>query len=90
MSLGIYFCGSIRAGRDDVPLYGRLVTKLNEFGRVLTAFVADPAIMVTGSEHEGGDRAIHDRDVQWLEEADCEFWSSIALRRVFLFNQSWD
>ena len=70
-SRGIYFCGSIRAGRDDVPLYGRLVSKLKSYGTVLTAFVADPAITATGSEHEGGDAAIHDRDVEWLEEAKC-------------------
>ncbi len=72
--LKVYFCGSIRAGRQDVALYGRLVEALQkDLGfKVLTAFVADPAITETGSELEGGDAAIHDRDVQWLEEADGE------------------
>ena len=28
---GIYFCGSIRAGRQDVDLYSTLIEKLNVF-----------------------------------------------------------
>jgi hypothetical protein len=31
---GIYFCGSIRAGRDDVDLYGRICEKLSQYGKV--------------------------------------------------------
>ena len=57
----IYFCGSMRAGRQDVDLYGSLVEKLSKYGEVLTPFVADKTITELGSEHEGGDRAIHDR-----------------------------
>ncbi len=70
----VYFCGSIRAGRGDVDLYGRLVSSLQETHgcRVLTPFVGDPAITPLGSEVEGGDRVIHDRDLQWLREADGE------------------
>ena len=30
----IYFCGSIRAGRDDVGLYAKIVDKLAAFGKV--------------------------------------------------------
>ena len=30
----IYFCGSIRAGRDDVDLYAKIVDKLAAFGKV--------------------------------------------------------
>ena len=37
--------------------------------QVLTPFVADPAITLTGSEHEGGDRGIHERDVQLLRQS---------------------
>lgn len=65
----IYFCGSIRAGRDDVDLYARIVEKLGAYGKVLTPFVADKKITSLGSEHEGGDKGIHDRDVKLLKES---------------------
>ena len=64
----IYFCSSMRAGRQDVDLYGSLVKKLSKYGEVLTPFVADKSITNLGSEHEGGDRAIHDRDVELLRQ----------------------
>ena len=66
---GIYFCGSIRAGRQDVDLYSTLIEKLNVFGKVLTPFVGDKTITISGSEHEGGDKGIHDRDVELLEQS---------------------
>ena len=69
MSRAIYFCGSIRAGRQDVDLYSRIVEKLKVYGEVLTPFVADKSITVTGSEHEGGDKGIHDRDVALLQKS---------------------
>ena len=64
----IYFCGSMRAGRQDVDLYGTLVEKLSRHGEVLTPFVADKSITELGSEHDGGDREIHDRDVALLRQ----------------------
>jgi hypothetical protein len=67
----IYFCGSIRAGRGDADLYGRIVKKLETHGKVLTPFVADPSLTATDSA-EGGvldDRGIHDRDVRLLTES---------------------
>ena len=64
----IYFCGSMRAGRQDVDLYGSLVEKLSKYGEVLTPFVADKKITELGSEHEGGDKGIHDRDVTLLRQ----------------------
>ena len=67
---GIYFCGSIRAGRQDVDLYATLIKKLFHYGEVLTPFVGDKGITSTGSEHEGGDKSIHDRDVQLLEQSE--------------------
>ena len=65
----IYFCGSIRAGRQDVDLYAKIVAMLSDHGQVLTPFVADKSITVKGSEHEGGDKGIHDKDVALLEES---------------------
>ena len=66
----IYFCGSIRAGRQDVELYARMIGKLDGYGTVLTPFVGDKKITVKGSEHEGGDKGIHDRDVELLQKSD--------------------
>ena len=39
MSLKIYFCGSIRAGRQDADLYARLIKLLQGYGTVLTEHV---------------------------------------------------
>ncbi|KAK2113745.1 2'-deoxynucleoside 5'-phosphate N-hydrolase 1 [Saguinus oedipus] len=36
----LYFCGSIRGGREDRALYERIVTRLRRFGTVLTEHVA--------------------------------------------------
>ena len=72
----IYFCGSIRAGRQDVDLYGKLIDKLSAYGEVLTPFVGDKAITATGSEHEGGDKGIHDRDVHLLEQSNGKLSTS--------------
>ena len=49
----IYFCGSMRAGRQDVDLYQTICDKLGKYGEVLTPFVADKKITHLGSEHEG-------------------------------------
>jgi hypothetical protein len=35
----IYFCGSIRAGRQDAELYARLINQLRAYGTVLTEHV---------------------------------------------------
>ena len=51
-----------------MDLYGSLVEKLGRYGEVLTPFVADKSITNLGSEHEGGDREIHDRDVKLLRQ----------------------
>jgi len=67
--LRIYFCGSMRAGRQDVDLYGVLVNKLQQYGEVLTPFVADKSITNLGSEHPGGEKGIHDRDVELLQKS---------------------
>uniref|UniRef100_A0A2K6NFZ0 2'-deoxynucleoside 5'-phosphate N-hydrolase 1 n=1 Tax=Rhinopithecus roxellana TaxID=61622 RepID=A0A2K6NFZ0_RHIRO len=36
----LYFCGSIRGGREDRTLYERIVSRLRRFGTVLTEHVA--------------------------------------------------
>lgn len=67
----IYFCGSIRGGRSDQQLYMRIVDALNRYGSVLTEHVASAALSDSGEKvTAGGDKAIHDRDVDWLKQSD--------------------
>lgn len=67
--MDVYFCGSIRGGRQDQELYGRIMKMIEKYGTVLNA-----------SEHTSGggdskgkdvdDREIHDRNMAWLEQAE--------------------
>ncbi|XP_065769422.1 5-hydroxymethyl-dUMP N-hydrolase [Muntiacus reevesi] len=70
-SLSLYFCGSIRGGREDRELYVRIVSRLRRFGVVLTEHVAAAEVDESGEEAAGGDRFIHDRDLAWLQQADA-------------------
>lgn len=53
----LYFCGSIRGGREDQALYERIVSRLRRFGTVLTEHVADPEL---GAQGEGRGRGRRD------------------------------
>ncbi|XP_068457974.1 5-hydroxymethyl-dUMP N-hydrolase isoform X3 [Clinocottus analis] len=64
----VYFCGSVRGGREDVHVYRRIVEKLQSYGRVLSEHVSCSEISERGEA--GGDRAIHDRDLAWLQESE--------------------
>ncbi|KAG7233241.1 hypothetical protein INR49_007320 [Caranx melampygus] len=67
----VYFCGSIRGGRDDVALYRRLVDKLQSYGTVLTEHVSSNKLSEKGEDASAaGDKFIHDRDVDWLRQSD--------------------
>ncbi|XP_074531482.1 5-hydroxymethyl-dUMP N-hydrolase-like [Halichoeres trimaculatus] len=67
----IYFCGSIRGGRDDVDLYQRIVKKLQSYGTVLTEHVSSSELSERGEDASTeSDKAIHDRDVEWLQQSD--------------------
>ncbi|XP_075438013.1 5-hydroxymethyl-dUMP N-hydrolase [Ascaphus truei] len=69
--LQVYFCGSIRGGRGDRELYRGIIQELRRYGTVLTEHIASPEISHTGEEAgAAGDRFIHDRDVEWLQQAD--------------------
>ena len=62
----IYFCGSIRAGRDDQPIYAALAEHLtSNYGPVLTQHVAS---VVQHCDVGATEQEIHDRDVAWLHE----------------------
>ena len=65
----IYFAGAIRGGREDVALYLELVELLKAYGTVLTEHLANEQVTALGELSD--DRAIHDRDLAWLREADC-------------------
>lgn len=66
--MAIYFAAAIRAGRDDEPIYRRIVERLREFGQVHSEYAM--ATGRPGSSRRRGDRAIHDRDLQWLRGSD--------------------
>lgn len=44
----VYFCGSIRGGRDDVIVYQRIVRKLQSYGSVLTEHVSSEELSSKG------------------------------------------
>lgn len=44
--MNIYFCGSIRGGRQDVAIYQQIVSCLKNYGRVLTEHVAFPELEI--------------------------------------------
>ncbi|XP_034377512.1 5-hydroxymethyl-dUMP N-hydrolase [Arvicanthis niloticus] len=66
----VYFCGSIRGGREDQALYARIVARLRRYGKVLTEHVADAELEPPGEEAAGGDQLIHDQDLAWLQQSD--------------------
>lgn len=52
----LYFCGSIRGGREDQALYGRIVSRLRRFGAVLTEHVAAAELSARGEAAGRGPR----------------------------------
>ncbi|XP_075719650.1 5-hydroxymethyl-dUMP N-hydrolase [Rhinoderma darwinii] len=70
-ALAVYFCGSIRGGREDRALYEQIVQLLRQYGTVLTEHIARSDISEAGEDAQGErDKFIHDRDVKWLQQAD--------------------
>lgn len=68
----IYFCGSIRAGRQDAELYVRLITKLQSYGTVLTEHVGNLGLDDTFDHLPPleKDAAIFKRDLDWMNQTD--------------------
>ncbi len=64
----IYFCGSIRGGREDAELYAHMIRKLKEYGTVLTEHIGNDAVLKP--EFEGSDQNIWQQDTAWLRESD--------------------
>ncbi len=65
--LRIYFCGSIRGGRQDALLYQDLIMFLKNFGNVLTEHIGRADLV---DERETLPSLVHDRDLTWLRSAD--------------------
>lgn len=69
MSKTIYFSGAITGGRDDVPLYRRFVSALEEAGhRVLAGAVTSEGVTSAGEPVDP--RAVFQRDLDWIDQAD--------------------
>ncbi|XP_030627697.1 5-hydroxymethyl-dUMP N-hydrolase [Chanos chanos] len=67
----IYFCGSIRGGRQDVAIYQKIVKLLQKYGAVLTEHVSSSELTEKGEDVVlKGDKDIHDRDMEWLSMSD--------------------
>ncbi len=64
----IYFCGSIRGGRQLATTYEKLITMLSGYGKVLTEHLGSDEI-IESSDRILTDKEIHDRDLQWVRES---------------------
>ena len=64
----IYFAGSISGGRGDQAIYQQIVDLLKAHGTVMTEHFASATLTSAGENLS--DRAIHDRDIEWLRKAD--------------------
>jgi len=67
--MNIYFCGSIRGGRDLASTYAEMISMLGSYGRVLTEHLGSDEIIET-KDRALSDKEIHDRDLQWIVESD--------------------
>lgn len=63
----IYFGGSIRGGREGMETYKGLISHLKNYGNVLTEHIGN--INLTSKGEEISDPEIHDRDMNWLGDA---------------------
>ena len=66
--MNIYFCGSIRGGRQDAALYHDMIAFLKQYGPVLTEHVG--GLSLTAQGHDGTADAIWQRDTEWLRQSD--------------------
>lgn len=66
----VYFCGSIRGGRDDVDIYRRFVQKLQSYGTVLTEHVSSRQLDDAGETSRTRKTAEAARILQKLSDAD--------------------
>ena len=67
--MNIYFCGSIRGGRDLAATYDKMITMLGTYGKVLTEHLGSNE-EIEDRDRMLSDNEIHDRDLQWIVESD--------------------
>ncbi|KAF0027935.1 hypothetical protein F2P81_020676 [Scophthalmus maximus] len=86
VTMKIYFCGSIRGGRDDVMLYRKIVEKLQSYGTVLTEHVSSTELshrvlsaMIRGAD-DGERFVVRDYGEDEVDEVLEEFFN--ALKRT--------
>ena len=65
----IYFCGSIRGGRDLARTYELIIGMLRKYGTVLTEHVGSDEV-IQEKDRVLSDKEIHDRDLGWIVESD--------------------
>lgn len=65
----VYFAGSIRGGRADAELYGRVIKHIQKEHIVLTEHIGDLSHSKL-EDVENSDVAIYEQDTAWLREAD--------------------
>lgn len=65
----VYFAGSIRGGRADAELYGRVIKHIQREHIVLTEHIGDLSLSKLEGV-ENSDVAIYEQDTAWLREAD--------------------
>jgi hypothetical protein len=66
--MNIYFCGSIRGGRDLAASYGKMIGLLGNYGKVLTELLGSDEV-IESKDRILSDQEIHDRDLQWIVES---------------------
>lgn len=66
----LYFCGSIKGGRDDQALYADIIRELKRHGKVLTEHVGSENLTADG-ERGISCKEIFSRDMSWIDEADA-------------------
>jgi nucleoside 2-deoxyribosyltransferase len=66
--MNIYFAGSITGGREDAPIYLKLIDYLKTKGVVLTEHLGSSNLLSTGEDKSP--EYIYLRDVNWIKEAD--------------------
>jgi len=64
----IYFCGSIRGGTQDIPIYVKIVEVLERKGTVLTEHIKD-AKRTEEMDKNLSDRQIYEMDMRFLDKA---------------------
>jgi len=64
----IYFAGSITGGRDDAPIYSKLINYLKTKGKVLTEHLGSSALLDKGEDLSNEE--IYNRDCNWIKESD--------------------